>query len=136
MARIAPGVIPIKNQNPYETIRCVASKDFNIETNDIVVVSGYTGDVLIVERADATNMKHKEATLYIARNGATAGRALWVQPWCVVTAVDTEWSETHTPVFLGEGGKFVFEVPSNGTMWYKRRVGTVIDKNVIHFHLG
>ena len=135
MPRIAPGVIPIKDQNPYETIRCVASQESEIQENDIVVVSGYTGDVLIVECADATKKAHKDTALYIARTGPPAGRAVWIQPWRVTTRLDTGDSERHTPVFLGEGGKFVFEVPSNGTMWYKRRVGTVIDKNVIHFHL-
>jgi len=57
MARIAPGVIPIKDQNPYETIRAVAYQDEDIEENDIVVVSGYTGDVLVVAKADATKVE-------------------------------------------------------------------------------
>jgi hypothetical protein len=136
MARIAPGVIPIKDQNPYETIRAVAYQDEDIEENDIVVVSGYTGDVLVVAKADATKVEHRESALFLARTGAAAGRALWIQPWRVTTRLSTEETPTHTPVFLGKDGKHVFEIPSNGTMWYKRRVGTVIDKNVIHFHLG
>lgn len=136
MPRIAPGVIPIKDQNPYETIRAVANQYEDIEENDIVVVSGYTGDVLIVSRADATKEEHADSALFIARTGTPAGRALWIQPWRVTTRLSTAERTTHTPVFLGENGKHVFEIPSNGTMWYKRRVGTVIDKNVIHFHLG
>lgn len=135
MPRIAPGVIPIKNQNPYETIRVISSPDQVIEENDLVVVSGYTGDVLIVERADATSPDHSGTALFIARSGSAAGRALWIQRWRVTTKLSTNGSRTHAPVFLGLDGKFVFEIPSNGTMWYKRRVGTVIDKNVIHFDL-
>ncbi len=136
MPRIAPGVIPIKDQNPYETIRCIASSEEEIEENDLVVVAGYTGDVLIVSRADATKEEHSDTALFIARTGTAAGRALWIQPWRVTTKLSTDGSPTHSPVFLGRDGKCVFEIPSNGTMWYKRRVGTVIDENVIHFHLG
>ncbi len=136
MPRIAPGVIPIKSQNPYETIRVIASPDSSVEMNDIVVPAGYTGDVLIVERADAKRHEHANTVLFIAMNDAVPGRALWVQPWRVSTKVPTNDAPVHTPVYLGEKGKFVLQIPSNGTMWYKRRVGTVIDKDVIHFHLG
>jgi hypothetical protein len=135
MARIAPGIIPVKDQNPYESIRVVSSSEA-IEPNDVVVVAGYTGDVLIVEPADATNPAHDGAPLYVARTGAKPRRALWVQPWRVASRVDTDATPIQAPVFLGEKGKFVFEVPSGGSMWYKRRIGTVVDSNVIHFHLG
>jgi hypothetical protein len=134
MARIAPGIIPVKDQNPYESVRVISS-DAPIEVNDVVVVSGYTGDVLIVEPADATKPKHEGAALYIARTGAGPRRALWVQPWRVASKVDTASEAIQAPVFLGESGKFVFEVPSGSMMWYKRRIGTVVDNNVIHFHL-
>ncbi len=136
MPRISPGVIPIKDQNPYETIRCVASSDSDIEEHDIVAVSGYTGDVLIVSPADATTKNTEGSALYIARTGSPAGRALWIQPWRVATRVSTEGAENSDPVFLGRNGKFVFSIPENEEMWYTRRVGTVIDSNVIHFHLG
>lgn len=135
MPRIAPGVIPIKEQNPYQTIRVISRSEEPIQKNDILVVSGFTGDVMIVQKADATNKPHEQAQLYIAKNTASAGKALWVQPWCVATQVDTESWPCHTPVYLGEQGKFVFELPYDNPMWYKRRIGTVIDKGVIHFNL-
>jgi hypothetical protein len=136
MPRIAPGVIPIKSQNPYETIRALSSNDEDIAENDIVAVTGYTGDVMVVSKADATKPEFEQAAMFIARTGATAGRALWIQPWRVCVEIDTNENSKHTPVFLGENGKYVFTLPSNGTMWYKRRIGTVIDDSVIYFHLG
>ena len=135
MARIAPGVIPIKNQNPYETVRVIASPDRPVNMNDIVCSAGYTGDVIIVEPASAHSLEHKDTVLFIAMTDAAPGRALWVQPWRVSTKVETDWSPIHTPVYLGHNGKFVLEIPTDDTMWYKRRIGTVIDKDVIHFHL-
>ena len=129
MARIAPGVIPIKDQNPYETIRAIAS--CAVEMNDVVFIAGYTGDVAIVERATAFDVdRGGYQKLFIARTGCEDRRALWIQPWRIATKVNTEGREAGDPVYLGSEGGYAFEVEDG---MYERRIGDVVDDSVIHF---
>jgi len=129
MARIAPGVIPIKDQNPYETIRAIAS--CAVEMNDVVFIAGYTGDVAIVEQATAYDVeKGGHQKLFIARTGCEDRRALWIQPWRIATKIDTAGHEPGDPVYLGEDGAYAFEVTEG---MYERRIGDVVDEGVIHF---
>ena len=131
MARIAPGVIPIKDSNPYETIRAIAKGE--VEMNDILCICGYTGDVAIVCKADARDPSRSRCQLFVARTGAPDCRALWIQPWRIVPKLETlAWPEDPQGlhVFLGEEGGYCFEV-KDGML--PRRVGTVVDDGVIHF---
>jgi len=131
MARIAPGVIPIKDSNPYETIRAIAKGE--VEMNDILCICGYTGDVAIVCRADARDPSRSMAKLFVARTGAPDCRALWIQPWRIVPKMETvSWPEDATGrfVYLGENGGYCFDVKDG---MFSRRVGSVVDDGVIHF---
>ena len=128
MARIAPGVIPIKDQNPYETLRVLAEED--IEMDDVVHICGYTGDVALVRKACASSDELSTGRLFIARTAGAEKRALWIQPWRIVKGLDTQGSEVGAPVFLGEPGSFAFSI---GEGMVTRRIGTVIDSGVISF---
>lgn len=127
MARIAPGVIPIKDANPYGTIRAVANE--HIAARKIVLVTGHRANITQVDLADATKEDQCKGRLLLTRS---EGQVLWVHSWELVRNLTLD-APVGAIVYLGTKGDYVFAPPKDAVV--VRQIGRVVSDNAILFDL-
>jgi len=128
MARIAPGVIPIKDANPYATVRAIVLTG-NIGVGKIVLVVGHRGNITEVGLADATDVARCTGRLMLTRSHGTV---VWVHSWELKRNLTFD-APLGANVYLGTNGDYVFEPPKDAVVI--RQIGRVVSDNAIMFDL-
>ena len=106
-----------------EGVLCLNSSGAAIAANDLVFVSGASGNALTVQRTDAASSIRTVPALFVAKHAIPNGRRGVVLPWRHVLNVNTNGSGVGAPVYLADGPALGGWSLTQGT--FARAVGQV-----------
>ena len=110
-----------------EGVLCLNSSGAAIAANDLVFISGASGNALTVQRSDGASAIRSVPALFVAKHAIPDGRRGVVLPWRHVLNVNTAGSSVGAAVYTADAPSLGGWSLTQGT--FARRVGVVTSVN-------